>query len=77
MFAPLSLASQFVPPQQQALDWMTPDYSQTVASVFTAVSTLLIKKLPIMSILSIMEDRKKRHLLELPSWVPDFGVPKF
>jgi hypothetical protein len=78
VFAPLSLASRFVPPQQQALDWITPDYSQetTVASVFTAVSTLLIKKLPIMSLLSMVEDRKERRLLELPSWVPDFSCRK-
>jgi hypothetical protein len=67
VFAPLSLASRFVPPQQQALDWIIPDYSQIVASVFTAVSTLLTKKLPIMSLLSMVEDRKDRRLLELPS----------
>jgi hypothetical protein len=76
VFAPLSLASRFVPPQQQALNWITPDYSQTVASVFTAVSSLLIKNLPLISLLSMVEDHKERRLSNLPSWVPDFSCRK-
>jgi hypothetical protein len=76
VFAPLSLASRFVPPQQKARNWITPDYNQTVASVFTAVSSLLIKNLPLMSLLSMVEDRKERRLSELPSWVPDFSCRK-
>jgi hypothetical protein len=76
VFAPLSLASQFVPPQQQALNWITPDYNQSAASVFTAVSSLLIKNLPLMSFLSMVEDRKERRLSELLSWVPDFSCRK-
>jgi hypothetical protein len=76
MFAPLSLVSRFVSRQWQAPQWIIPDYSQTASSVFTAVSTLLIKKLPIMSLLSMVEDRKEGRLLDLPSWVLDFSHPK-
>jgi len=76
VFAPLSLASKFVPPKQRALNWITPDYKQSVTSVFTDVSSLLIKNLPLMSLLSMVEDSKERRLKELPSWVPDFSCRK-
>jgi hypothetical protein len=72
IYAPLSLVSRFVPPKQQAQDWIIPDYSQPIPSVFTTVSVLMVKKLPTISLLSLVEDQEER-LSTLPSWVPDFS----
>jgi hypothetical protein len=67
VFAPLSLVSRFVFRHWQAPHWIIPDCSQTVSSVFTSVSTLLMKALPIMPLLSMVENRKEGRLLEPPS----------
>lgn len=76
VFAPLSLVSRFVPSQKLALDWIIPDYSQSIASVVTTLSIILFRQLPIMTLLSHVEDHQNRRLSGLPSWVPDFSCSK-
>jgi hypothetical protein len=48
VFAPLSLASRYVPLEQQQNDWVVPDYRQDLTQIFIEVSTLLLRKLPIL-----------------------------
>src|SRR3569833_180010 len=50
-----------------------PDYSMTVQGVFTAVTAGILAALPVLSILSFVDQRRKK-IGELPSWVPDFSI---
>ena len=74
VYAPLSLASQFPRHESDSINWMLPDYRQSIAKTFIDVSLLLLKNSPRLTLLSEVEDRRARKLAELPSWVPDFTV---
>jgi hypothetical protein len=89
VYAPLALASRFFPsspqPKHQPTEWIFPDYHHDVDQVFAALSTLLLRNLPLLSFLGTVEDRNSEILLqlpnytpipELPSWVPNFSVPR-
>jgi hypothetical protein len=71
IFAVLGLAEKFLPDGLQIP--IHPDYSLTSDYVYNSISKLFIKKLPFLSTLSFVEEQKRRRLLELPSWVPDYS----
>lgn len=50
------------------------DYNKTVQEVFTDVTAKLLSSLPVLSLLSFVDDEKRR-IQDLPSWVPDFTAP--
>jgi hypothetical protein len=54
---------------------IVPDYSKTVhvEDVFTAASAALLTNLPNLSLLSFVEDKSKRTMSKMPSWVADFS----
>ena len=76
VFAPSSLASRLFLPGQQQIDWLVPEYRQSPAATFLAISTLLLKKLPTLSILSLVLNKREESSIVLPSWVPDFSLPR-
>jgi len=53
---------------------VVPDYSMTVQEVYTAVAANLLGSMPLLTVLSYVDQRKKK-IQDLPSWVPDFSVP--
>ncbi|MCJ1355342.1 MAG: hypothetical protein MMC33_005333 [Icmadophila ericetorum] len=52
-----------------------PSYKATTEEVYTSFTAFLIQKLPYLTILSDVEDRTRRTLANLPSWVPDYSSP--
>jgi hypothetical protein len=61
--------------EQQLNNWVVPDYLQDLTQIFIEVSTLLLRKLPILSVLYMVAKDKGKSSLALPSWVPDFSCP--
>jgi hypothetical protein len=64
-----------VPLEQQQNDWVVPDYRKDLTQIFIEVSTLLLRKLPILSVLYMVAKDKGKSFLALPSWVLDFSCP--
>ena len=51
-------------------------YEMSVEDVYTLTAAYLLQRLPLASYLSAVEDKKRRSLNDLPSWVPDLSVTK-
>ncbi|KAL9608289.1 MAG: hypothetical protein Q9167_006872 [Letrouitia subvulpina] len=58
-----------------AAGWTTPDYRKPVSEVYTEFTVKCVLETSSLSVLSGVEDRSSRCILDLPSWVPDFSVP--
>ncbi len=52
------------------------DYSMSVEELYIATTFKIIQELPLLSILSMVEDKSWRNMSTLPSWVPDFSQTK-
>jgi hypothetical protein len=68
IYAVFGLAKRFMPPNMT--DPLRPDYSLTCEELYTFVTRLFIRELPILSSLSYVGAKR----LELPSWVPDYSL---
>ena len=53
-------------------DLLRPVYGLTVQEVFTRVTWLLLRELPNISVLLLVEDDSMERMQGLPSWVPDW-----
>ena len=53
---------------------LTPDYSLSVQEVYTQTAVILLRQLPDLALLGMVEDASLRKTSNLPSWVPDFSV---
>ena len=53
--------------------FISPRYDVEVENVYESAATYLLEHLPGLSILSMVEDRSRRKICSLPSWVPDFS----
>ncbi|OIW23037.1 hypothetical protein CONLIGDRAFT_146567 [Coniochaeta ligniaria NRRL 30616] len=51
-----------------------PDYSEETSprTLFTSITSMLLRELPNLKALSLVEDRASRKIKDLPSWVPDY-----
>lgn len=49
-------------------------YEMSVEDVYTMTAAYLLQRMPLASYLSAVEDKKRRKLKDLPSWVPDLSV---
>lgn len=49
-------------------------YEMSVEDVYTLTATYLLERMPLASYLSAVEDKKRRKLKDLPSWVPDLSA---
>ena len=49
-------------------------YEMSVEDVYTLTAAYLLQRMPLASYLSAVEDKKRRELKDLPSWVPDLSV---
>lgn len=49
-------------------------YEMSVEDVYTLTAAYLLQRMPLASYLSAAEDKKRRKLKDLPSWVPDLSV---
>lgn len=54
---------------------ISPDYTKSIAEVYTANVKSLLANSKSLLLLSNVEDRSLRKRTDLPSWVPDMGVP--
>ena len=52
-------------------------YEMSVEDVYTLTAAYLLQRMPLASYLSAVEDKKRRKLKDLPSWVPDLSVSHF
>jgi hypothetical protein len=50
-----------------------PDYADSVRDVYTMTSSILVKNMPNLLLLSLAQDPRERTIKELPSWVPDYS----
>jgi Heterokaryon incompatibility protein (HET) len=71
VYAALGMATKFLPPGEEAI--IIPDYSLSTSEVYKMVTAFFIFNLPNLAVLSHVEDKSIRVLLDLPSWVPDFS----
>lgn len=74
VYAPLALVTPLLASNQNTLDWIRPDYRQDPGQVYTELTTLLLRNLPNLSALSMVNLRTGGQRLGIPSWVPDFDV---
>jgi hypothetical protein len=74
VYAGLGIASRFLLPASRPL--FRPDYSLSVQQVYTAAASYSVLNVPLLSMLSCVEDRSLRRLAGLPSWVLDFSTRK-
>ena len=67
----LGLVSRLVGPNNAKLQL---HYEMSVEDVYTFTAAYLLQRMPLVSYLSAVEDKKWRKLNDLPSWVPDLSV---
>ncbi|EKG16507.1 hypothetical protein MPH_06283 [Macrophomina phaseolina MS6] len=72
IYAILGIAERIIPLGTERL--ITPCYSAKPEDIYTFVASVFLQKLPLLSTLSMLEDRSERALSNLPSWVPDWSV---
>jgi hypothetical protein len=73
IYSVLGMVDMFLPPG--VINPITPDYSYSLKKIYTATARAFIQDLPLLSNLSYVEDAKRRTVVDLPSWVPDFSIP--
>ncbi len=71
IFSMLGLAKSHTPNQIEFP--IQPNYDRKVEYIYTSVTTKMLQNTPTLSTLSLVEDRSKRNLRSLPSWVPDYS----
>lgn len=71
IYGVLGVAKRFLPSSME--NPITPDYCQEVEKVYRSVSSLMVEHIPILSVLSFVEDHSERRIQCLPSWSPDYG----
>jgi len=67
----LGIAQKFLPPGME--NPIIPDYCQTVEELYCSISSILLEHIPILSLLSYVEDHSDRILQRLPSWSPNYS----
>jgi len=73
IYACYGLVSRVLGPSVESLP--QPDYNLSDVEVHTRAAWDMIKHLPYLDVLNRLEPPTLRVFEELPSWVPDFGVP--
>ena len=73
VFAAIGSANYLFPPTCEA-DVFSIRYDVSVERLYESFTTWLLRYIPLMHILSLVEEVSKRSLTSLPSWVPDFSV---
>jgi len=71
IFSVLGMVKRYLPPGVSIP--IDADYSMPVEELYTAITFKCIQELPLLSVLSMVEDRSWRKTYTLPSWVPDFS----
>jgi hypothetical protein len=71
VFSVLGMVKRYLPPCVEMP--IKADYSMSVEELYTTTTFKLIQELPLLSVLSMVEDRSWREIHTLPSWVPDFS----
>lgn len=71
-----AVLGMWTPPwiEKKARDYICPDYQISVEQVFALASSITIREMSDLNILSLVEDFAFRTLRTLPSWVPDYTV---
>jgi hypothetical protein len=69
VYSLLGLVSKIVGSDQTSL--FRADYNLPIEELCVQVASACATELPILTILSLVQDRESRKLLRLPSWVPD------
>jgi hypothetical protein len=72
VYAVLGIASVFVPAGQVCPFKVDP--TATAAQVYIGICKLILENTNSLDILSMVEDKRYRRVLDLPSWVPDFST---
>jgi len=72
VYAVLGIASIFVPAGQVSPFKVDP--TATTAQVYAGICKLILENTNSLNILSMVEDKRYRRVLDLPSWVPDFST---
>ncbi len=54
--------------------YLKPDYMLSVEAIYQGFTELVLNNVPLLSVLSYVEDPSSRKLESLPSWVPDYSV---
>ena len=77
VFGIYGIITMFCEALQLANPFIKPDYSMTIAEVFTETSRLILKHSTSLLLLSDIEDRSEQPAgqVSLPSWVPDYTKP--
>ena len=71
IFSVLGMVKRYLPPGvSMPID---ADYSMPVEELYAAITFKIVQELPLLSVLSMVEDRSWRKTSTLPSWVPDFS----
>ena len=73
VFAAIGSVNHLFPPSCEA-DVFSIRYDMSVESIYESFATWLLKSVPLMHILSLVEEASERSLTDLPSWVPDLSV---
>lgn len=73
VFAAIGSVNHLFPPSCDA-DVFSIRYVVPVESIYESFATWLLKSVPLMHILSLVEEASERSLTGLPSWVPDLSV---
>jgi hypothetical protein len=72
VYAVLGMASIFVPTGQVSAFKVDP--TATTEEVYTWICKLILENTNRLDILSMVEDKRYRRVVNLPSWVPDFST---
>ena len=73
VFAAIGSVNYLFPPNYEA-DVFSIRYDMSIESIYESFATWLLNSVPLMHILSLVEDVSERSLEGLPSWVPDLSV---
>lgn len=71
IYSAIGIINKFLP--EGLSPFISPRYDVEVENVYESAATFLLEHLPDLSILSMVEDRSRRKICSLPSWVPDFS----
>ncbi|KAI1868094.1 uncharacterized protein JN550_006582 [Neoarthrinium moseri] len=74
VYAYLGLMLQIAPPGIS--HGIVPDYRRDVEYTYKNFTKAIIRNIPYLVVLSLVEDSRYRRHIHLPSWVPDFSVSR-
>lgn len=61
-------------PSRSETEMFQVDYRQSIEMVYHSAVSWSLEQSPLLFVLSLVEDRSKRQLKTLPSWIPDFSI---